>query len=81
MSYTLNGETLRGYPDRAEVLAQVVPVYETIPGWKTSLRECKTYDSLHTNARTLVELVEKIVGVPVTMVGTGPERDDCVVRS
>jgi adenylosuccinate synthase len=81
VSYTLNGETLRGYPDRAEVLAQVVPVYETIPGWKTSLRECKTYDSLHTNARTLVELVEKIVGVPVTMVGTGPERDDCVVRS
>jgi adenylosuccinate synthase len=29
----------------------------------------------------LVELVEKIVGVPVTMVGTGPERDDCVVRA
>jgi adenylosuccinate synthase len=45
------------------------------------LRECKTYDSLHTNARLLVELVEKIVGVPVTMVGTGPERDDCVTRA
>jgi adenylosuccinate synthase len=56
-------------------------VYETISGWKTSLRECKTYDSLHANARLLVELVEKIVGVPVTMVGTGPERDDCVTRA
>ena len=37
--------------------------------------------NMDANARALVELVEKIVGVPVTMVGTGPERDDCVVRS
>jgi len=80
VGYNLNGKALRGYPDRAEVLGDVVPVYETIPGWKTSLRNCKTYDALHANAKLLVELVEKVVGVPVTMVGTGPERDDCVTR-
>jgi adenylosuccinate synthase len=32
------------------------------------------------NARALVDLVEANVGVPVTIIGTGPERDDCVVR-
>ena len=80
VNYKLNGSVMRGYPDRAEVLGTVEPVYETIPGWRTSLRGCATYESLHVNARALVELVEKVVGVPVTMVGTGPERDDCVTR-
>ena len=80
VEYKLNGSVMRGYPDRAEVLGSVEPVYETIRGWRTSLRGCATYESLHSNARALVELVEKVVGVPVTMVGTGPERDDCVTR-
>ena len=80
VNYKLNGSVMRGYPDRAEVLGTVEPVYETIPGWRTSLRGCATYESLHANARALVELVEEVVGVPVTMVGTGPERDDCVTR-
>ena len=80
VNYKLNGLVMRGYPDRAEVLGAVEPVYESIPGWRTSLRGCATYESLHANARALVELVEEVVGVPVTMVGTGPERDDCVTR-
>jgi len=78
--YRLEGGMLRGYPDRSEVLAQVEPVYATLPGWKTSLRGASAFSDLPSNARQLVELVEKNVGVPVTMVGTGPERDDCVVR-
>lgn len=78
--YRLTGNILRGYPDRSEVLAAVEPVYATLPGWKTSLRGASTFSDLAPNARALVELVEANVGVPVTMVGTGPERDDCVVR-
>ena len=79
--YRLNAASLRGYPDRAGVLADVEPVYTTIPGWKTELRGTRVYNDLHPNARALVELVEANVGVPVTIIGTGPERDDCVVRS
>ena len=79
--YRLNAASLRGYPDRAGVLADVEPVYTTIPGWKTELRGTREYGDLHPNARALVELVEANVGVPVTIIGTGPERDDCVVRS
>ena len=78
--YRRNGEVLRGYPDRIEVLAEVEPVYSTLPGWKTELRGATTFGDLHPNARALVELVEANTGVPVTLIGTGPERDDCVVR-
>ena len=80
VDYRRNGEILRGYPDRIEVLAEVEPVYVTLPGWKTELRGARTFDDLHGNARALVELVETNTGVPVSLIGTGPERDDCVVR-
>ncbi len=80
VDYEIDGSRLKGYPDRAEVLAQVVPVYETIPGWKSSLRGTTSYADLAANAKKLVELVERVVGVPVTMIGTGPERDDCVSK-
>ena len=78
--YRHNGATMRGYPDRIELLAEVEPVYTTIPGWKTELRGARTFADLHPNARSLVELVEANTGVPVSLIGTGPERDDCVVR-
>ena len=80
-SYQLDGRTISGYPDRSEVLARVRPGYTTIPGWKTALRGAKKFDDLHPNARQLVQLVETELGIPVTLVGTGPERDDCVVRA
>jgi adenylosuccinate synthase len=78
--YRLGGKVLSAYPDRSEVLAEVEPVYATLPGWKTSLRGSATFADMPASARALVELVETNVGVPVTIVGTGPERDDCVVR-
>ena len=68
--YRINAASLRGYPDRAGVLADVEPVYTTIPGWKTELRGTRNYGDLHPNARALVELVEANVGVPVTIIGT-----------
>ena len=80
-SYQLDGRTISGYPDRSEVLARVRPGYTTIPGWKTALRGAKKFDDLHPNARQLVQLVETELGIPVTLVGTGPERVDCVVRA
>ena len=80
VDYRLGGEILHGYPDRIDVLADVEPVYVTLPGWKTELRGATTFGGLHPNARALVELVEANTGVPVSLIGTGPERDDCVVR-
>jgi adenylosuccinate synthase len=59
----------------------VEPVYEEFAGWKTALRACRRYEDLPPSARGLVELVERFTGVPVSMIGVGPERDECVVRA
>ena len=78
--YTLDGRLLQSFPDDAEKLARVECVYETLPGWRTPLRSSRKEGDLPHEVTALLSLVEKHTGVPVSVVGVGPERDDVVVR-
>jgi adenylosuccinate synthase len=80
-AYRVGDDVLAGYPDDIDLLARVEPVYEEFAGWKTALRSCRRYEDLPESARKLIELVEHFTGVPVSVIGVGPERDDCVVRA
>ena len=80
VGYRLDGRRLEAYPDDAESLSRVECVFEELAGWKQPLRACRKESDLPTEARELIELVERITGVPVSVVGVGPERDDCIVR-
>jgi len=68
-----NGEKWNQFPARVEDLSEVVPVYESVPGWKVA-------NSSDTNYRSYLEKIEKFVGVPVKFVGYGPERQQMEVR-
>ena len=81
VGYTVDGVTLRGYPDDVDVLSRVRPTYVSLPGWKSPLRACRSYSQLPSEAKALVDLIEREVGVPVSIIGVGPGRDECVVRS
>ena len=78
--YTINGTVMRNYPDRPDMLAHAVPVYETLPGWKSSTEGITTFADLPHSAQQIVKIVERETGIPVSMVGTGPSRDAMVVR-
>ncbi|MFZ9247535.1 MAG: adenylosuccinate synthetase, partial [Ilumatobacteraceae bacterium] len=80
IGYELNGKELSGYPDDAQLLDQVTPKYVDLPGWKKSVSSVRHYADLPAQAKALIELVEKHVGVPVSIIGVGPERNECVVR-
>jgi adenylosuccinate synthase len=45
------------------------------------LRACRSFAEMPEAARRVVELVEQHIGIPVSIVGVGPERDDCVLRA
>lgn len=81
VSYTIDGAPVNGYPDRSDLLDQVEPVYETLPGWKTSLAGVTSFSDLPSSAQALINIVERETGVPVSLVGTGPKRDEVVVRA
>ena len=78
--YSMNGSVLRNYPDRPGMLTHAVPVYETLPGWKSSTEGITKFADLPPSAQQIVRIVERETGIPVSMVGTGPSRDAMVVR-
>jgi adenylosuccinate synthase len=78
--YSMNGTVMRNYPDRPDMLAHAVPVYETLPGWKSSTEGITTFADLPQSAQQIVKIVERETGIPVSMVGTGLSRDAMVVR-
>ncbi|CAN5580551.1 adenylosuccinate synthase [soil metagenome] len=79
--YRLDGAEIDHYPDRAEVVAAVEPVYVSLPGWGTSLAATREPWDLPDEARDFLTLVEEQVGVPVRVVGVGADRDDYLVWS
>ncbi len=67
-------------PAGAAALNAVIPEYEEMPGWEEPLEGLHDFAALPANARRYVERIEALVGVPVTLIGTGAGRDDVIVR-
>jgi adenylosuccinate synthase len=55
-------------------------VYEELPGWSTDLSDCTEVDDLPSAAQDYLSFVEEQVGVPISLVGVGPGRDQFVHR-
>jgi adenylosuccinate synthase len=62
-----------------EGFSAVEAVYEDLPGWKESTVGATRYEALPVNARRYLERLQAIVGVPVDLVSTGPDRDQTIV--
>ena len=76
--YTRNGQQVDHFPGDLNVLAGCVPVYETLPGWKTDTTKCRTYDSLPENAKAYLKRIEELSGVRISIVSVGPDRDETI---
>jgi len=55
-------------------------VYKTFPGWQTSTVGITAWEKLPPQARELLLFIEKETNVPVTLIGTGPGREEMIVR-
>ncbi|MCH9756563.1 MAG: adenylosuccinate synthase [Gammaproteobacteria bacterium] len=73
------GEVLDYPPQAAEDYDNVEPIYEEMPGWSESTENCTKIESLPKNALAYVRRLEVLLGVPVDLISTGPERDAMVV--
>lgn len=78
VGYKLNGEEIDYMPSAREQL-YVEPIYEVMKGWMMSTEKIDKIKDLPTNAKKYIELIEKIVGVPVKYVGVGPGRSDIAI--
>ena len=76
-SYNLPTECM-GTSD-AHVFEQVNPTYETMPGWSESTVGVTSLEQLPKAARDYIERLEALVGCPIAIVSTGPDRDETIV--
>jgi adenylosuccinate synthase len=60
------------------MLERAEPIYETFAGWNANLNDIRKPADLPDGARTYIARIQAITGIPVTMVGVGPERDQVV---
>ena len=77
--YSVDGKQVDIFPVGAEEAARCQPVYEEMPGWKESTVGAKSMHALPANARAYIQRIEQLVGVPVDMVSTGPDREETIV--
>jgi adenylosuccinate synthase len=78
VSYEIDGERLDTVPARADRLARVRPVYEALPGWRASTVGARRAEDLPQLAIDYLRFIEEQVGVPVSLVGVGPGREQIV---
>ena len=78
-AYRLHGETLEAPPLDAMSWAELEPVYESFPGWQDSSRGATRLEDLPANARSYIQAMEALCGVPVHIVSTGPERSENII--
>ena len=56
------------------------PEYLEMPGWSKPTAGKTSYEEFDDNAKSFVEKIEEISGVPVIMISTGPKREDTIIR-
>ncbi|WP_163831754.1 adenylosuccinate synthase [Spartinivicinus ruber] len=77
--YRAQGENMAGSPFDADNYQDVEPIYEEMPGWKESTIGLQSYDQLPENAKAYIKRVEELVGAPIDIISTGPDRKETIV--
>ena len=79
VGYEVDGQAVANPPIGADAYEQCKPVYIEVPGWSESTVGVRKYDDLPANARAYISKIEEVVGVPVDVISTGPDRVDTIL--
>lgn len=79
VGYELDGKRIDYLPASQGAQARVVPVYEVMEGWNETTVGARSWADLPAQAIKYVRRVEELIGAPVSMLSTSPERDDTIL--
>lgn len=80
VAYELDGQRIETPPADPKLLARCRPVYETLPGWRSSLCDIGDFAELPDEAARFIRRIEELVGVAADIVGVGPARSQAISR-
>ncbi|MBI5388930.1 adenylosuccinate synthase [Candidatus Woesearchaeota archaeon] len=78
-AYTFHGKRIAEFTSDLQVLEHCTPVYETMPGWKRDISGARTFSDLPKQAQAYVKHIETLIGVPIAIIGVGPDREQTIV--
>jgi adenylosuccinate synthase len=78
--YKYRGSRLPYFRADMDVLAEVEPVYEALPGWRGNISGCRNFAELPPEAQQYVKRIEQLLATPINMVSVGPDRAAILMR-
>jgi adenylosuccinate synthase len=78
--YKWRGQPLDYFRADMDTLAEVEPVYETLPGWNGNIAGAKHFEELPKEAQLYVKRLEQLIGAPIKIVSVGAERSATLFR-
>ncbi|MEQ8401846.1 MAG: adenylosuccinate synthase [Roseitalea porphyridii] len=79
VGYELDGKRIDYLPASQGAQARLVPVYETLEGWSGTTAGARSWNDLPAQAVKYVRHVEELIGAPVAILSTSPEREDTIL--
>ncbi len=80
VAYYINNKRITNFPADLKTLMQCQPEYITVPGWGVPTKDIKQYNDLPQNAQQYVKTIESIVGIPISIISVGPDREQTIVQ-
>ena len=80
VAYEIGGKRVSEFPAGLWMIEEAKPIYETLPGWRESIYGGTDWEALPPKARDYVAYLEKLLGVPVSILSTGPDRAHTIIR-
>ena len=78
--YKYRGQTTDTFRADMDMLAEVEPVYETLPGWHGNITGCRKFEELPREAQQYVKRLETLMGAPIKIVSVGADRSATLIR-
>lgn len=80
VAYRIGERVVEDFPASIEDLNKAEPILRSFPGWKQSLKNARTYEELHENARHYIEFIERYCETEVGIVSVGYDRSETIIR-
>jgi adenylosuccinate synthase len=81
VGYKLDGREIDYLPGGEQAQARVEPIYESIDGWQEPTAKARSWAQLPAQAIKYVRRIEELVGCPVALLSTSPEREDTILMT
>ncbi|HMO36989.1 MAG TPA: adenylosuccinate synthetase, partial [Gemmatales bacterium] len=75
----VDGQRVDHFPSDAQVLSRCKPIYTVLPGWNEDISTVRKLHELPAPARRYIDVISGAVGLPVSIVSVGPDRDQTIL--